>query len=151
MALPIPALVVPEAAPDLPEAPVHAVPSEVTTRSPITYRELLADESNSPAPARLANYLQGYRCERGGGIPTTAVLRDQTVTLSDRQPLPFLCLVQGPSGTPEVGIIHRLMRYIDMPGEEESGFHDKVLGLLGDILCRTSTRRWKCRARLSIW
>jgi hypothetical protein len=26
------------------------------------------------------------------------------------------------------------MRYMDMPGEEESGFHDRVLGLQGDIM-----------------
>ncbi|KAI2506962.1 hypothetical protein MHU86_7459 [Fragilaria crotonensis] len=46
----------------------------------------------------------------------------------------FLCLVAGPGGHHEVSIVHRLMRYMDMPGEEESGFNDKVLGLLGDIL-----------------
>jgi hypothetical protein len=105
----------------------------VAARGPSTYRELLNDEANSPLPARMANYLQGYRFE-GGGIPTPAVLRDQTVTLSDRQPMAFLCLVQGASGTPEVTILHRHMRYMDMPGEEESGFHDKMLGLQGDIM-----------------
>ena len=47
----------------------------------------------------------------------------------------FLCLVvQGPSGNPEVSILHRMMKYMDMPGEEESGYHDKILGLLGDIM-----------------
>ena len=35
---------------------------------------------------------------------------------------------------PEVKVVHRLMRYMDMLGEEESGYHDKVLGLLGDIM-----------------
>lgn len=100
---------------------------------PKTYRELLSDEANSPSPDRLANYLHGYRFD-GGGIPAPATLRDQTVTLSDRQPMTFLGLVQGPFGTPEVAIIHRLMRYMDMPGEEASGFHDRVLGLIGDIM-----------------
>lgn len=107
-------------------------PPEGVPRQPNSYRELL--EANSPAPLMSADYLQGYRYDGGGGIPTPAALRDQTVTLSDHQPLPFLCLVQGPLGTPEVAIVHRLMRYMDMPGEEDSGFHDKVLGLLGDIM-----------------
>lgn len=30
--------------------------------------------------------------------------------------------------------MHRLMRYIDLPGEEDSGFHNRVLGLRGDIM-----------------
>ena len=67
-------------------------------------------------------------------MPAPAVLRDQTVTLSDRQPMAFLCLVPGPAGSPEVAVLHRLMRFLDMPGEDETGFHVKVLGLLGDIL-----------------
>lgn len=47
----------------------------------------------------------------------------------------FLCLtLLGPGGTPEVAIVHRLMRYMDMPGEPESGFHDHILGLVGDII-----------------
>jgi hypothetical protein len=104
---------------------------------PRSYRELLSDARNSPAPERLGNYLQGYRFD-GGGVPTPAALRDQTVILSDRQPMAFLCLVAGPGGTPEVAIVHRLMRYMDMPGEEESGFNDRVLGLLGDIMPHAS-------------
>lgn len=100
---------------------------------PKSYRELLNEESNSPSRDRLATYLQGYRFD-GGGVPAPATLRDQTVILSDRQPMTFLSLVQGPFGTPEVAIIHRLMRYMDVPGEEASGFHDRVLGLMGDIM-----------------
>jgi hypothetical protein len=46
----------------------------------------------------------------------------------------FLYLVQGPGDDPEIAILHWLMRYMDMPGEEPSGYHDKVIGLLGDIL-----------------
>ena len=101
---------------------------------PTTYRELLNDEANSPAHERLANYLQGYRFDGGAPIPVPAALRDQTVVLSDRQPMTFLCLVAGPGGVPEVNILHRMMRYMDMPGEEGSGYHDRVLGLLGDIM-----------------
>ena len=46
----------------------------------------------------------------------------------------FLCLVAGPGGFPEICIMHRLVRYLDLPGEEASGFHDRYLGLLGDIM-----------------
>ena len=31
-------------------------------------------------------------------------------------------------------ILHRLMKYMDLPGEAELGFHDRVLCLNGDIL-----------------
>ena len=63
-----------------------------------------------------------------------AQLHDQTVALSDRQPMAFLVLVNGQDGTPEVTILHRLLRFVDSPGDEPSGFTDRVLGLLGDIL-----------------
>ena len=91
----------------------------------------MSDESNSPSPDWVANFLQGYRFDGAGGIPTPAALRDQTViVLSDTQPIAFICLTPGASGLPEVAILHRLMRYTDMPGgEEASGFHDRrVLG-----------------------
>jgi hypothetical protein len=127
MALPVPpAGVPPEAAPAAP------VPPAVAPRAS-NYREWYSDESNGPAPGRTADYLFGYRFD-GGGIPAPAALRDQSVTLSDRQPLPFLCLIPGPGNTREVTVVHRLMRFMDLPGEEASGYHDRVLGLVGDIL-----------------
>ena len=147
MALPIPLAGAPPVVPAVPVAPaVAAMPLPPPVSS---YRELLNDESNSPAHDRLANYLHGYRFT-GGGIPAPAALRDQTVVLTDRQPMTFLCLVQGPSGNPEVSILHRLMRYMDMPVEEESGYHDKVLGLLGAFY-HISTRRSKYRELCFIW
>ena len=115
-------------APVAPAAPVPPVPAGI----PSNYRELLSNEANSPTREMLANYLQGYRFE-GGAVPVPAALRDQTVVLSDRQPMAFLCLITGPNGFPEVSVLHRMMRYMDMPGEEDSGFHDRYLGLLGDI------------------
>jgi hypothetical protein len=87
----------------------------------------MSDAPNSPSPDLVANYLQGYRFDGAGRIPTPAALLrdDQTVILSDKQPMAFLCLTPGDSGLPEVAILHRLMRYMDMPGEEAaSGFHD---------------------------
>ena len=100
---------------------------------PNTYRELLSNEALSPARERLASYFQGYRFE-GGALPVPTALREQTVVLSDRQPLTFLRLVAGHTGFPEVSILHRMMQYMDMPGEDPSGFHDCYLGLLGDIM-----------------
>ena len=124
-----PGAVPPGAPPAAPEPP--AAPAQ-----PKSYRELFSDESYSPAPDRIANYLQGYRFADGGAgpVPAPATLREQTVVLSDRQPMAFLCLTVGPSGAREVTVIHRLMKYMDMPGETESGFHDRVLGLVGDLL-----------------
>ncbi|KAI2491521.1 hypothetical protein MHU86_23049 [Fragilaria crotonensis] len=46
----------------------------------------------------------------------------------------FLCLVPGTDGFGEVTILHRFVRYLDAPGDDPSGYNDKVLGLLGDIL-----------------
>lgn len=84
----------------------------------------------------MANFLQGYCFDGGAGaIPTPATLRNQTINLGDRQPLAFLCLIPGVTGALKVAILLRLMRYMDISGEEEpSGFHDRVLGLVGDII-----------------
>lgn len=46
----------------------------------------------------------------------------------------FLCLVPGVDGVGEVLVVHRLIKYLDTPGDDPTGFNDKVLGLLGDIL-----------------
>ena len=132
MALPHP--VVPPGGPPEPPAAPQAGAAAAAPVRPRTYRELLNDEANGPPPERIANFLAGYRFEGVGGIPTPATLRDLTITLSDRQPVTFLCLVPGPGNAPEVTVLHRLMRYMDMPGEEPSGYHDRVLGLLGDIM-----------------
>ena len=46
----------------------------------------------------------------------------------------FLCMVDGQDGTPEVTIVYRLLKFVDSPGDEPSGFSDRMLGLLGDIM-----------------
>ena len=102
-----------------------------------TYREYYWARGLAPPLDRMANFLGGYRFTDpgGGGIPTTAALRDQTVSLSDRQSLTFLCMLPGGEGSSgEVTVVHRFVRYLDAPGEDPTGFSDKVLGLLGDIL-----------------
>jgi hypothetical protein len=51
----------------IPPAPPAVPPAaQGGPRRIVTYRELLTDEANSPAPARLANYLQGYRFDGRG-------------------------------------------------------------------------------------
>jgi hypothetical protein len=127
--VPIPAVPQPPAEPPVGLAAPPTVP-------PRTYRELYVDATNNPTPERTAGYLAGYRFAEpgGGGVPTPAALRDQTIALSDRQPMAFLALVTGQDGSYEVVVLHRLMRYMDLPGDDPSGFHDRVLGLVGDIL-----------------
>jgi hypothetical protein len=133
MALPAPPIVL-DGAPDAPGAP-RAPGVAAGGGRPRTYRELLSDAANGPAPDRIADYLFGYRFDGGAGnVPAPATLRDQTVYLSDRQPMNFLVLTTGPGDLHEVAVLHRFMRYMDMPGEPASGFHDHVLGLLGDIM-----------------
>lgn len=102
---------------------------------PCTYREPYSNAAYNPPPERTAGYLFGYRfTDPAGGVPTPAALRDQTVALSDRQPMAFLALVTGQIGGFEVVILHRLLRYMDAPGDDPTGLHDQVLGLAGDIL-----------------
>jgi hypothetical protein len=102
--------------------------------APRTYRELYADHLNDNVFAQPAAYLAGYRfVDAAGNAPGPAALRDLTLQLCDRQPMAFLALVPRVDGTPEVRIVHRFMRYTDLPGEPPTGFNDRVLGLLGDI------------------
>ena len=48
--------------------------------------------------------------------------------------LTFLCLISGADGTVEVSILHRFVRYMDTPGDDPTGYDEKVVGLLGDII-----------------
>lgn len=70
----------------------------------------------------------------GAQVRCPSLPRDQTAVLSDLQPMAFVYLTSGPGEGREVTILHRLMKYMDMSGEAESGFHDHVLCLNGDIL-----------------
>lgn len=59
-------------------------------------------------------------------MPTPAALRDQTVILSDCQPMAFLCMTPGPQTGVQKSPYYtgRLMCYMDTPKEEASGFHN---------------------------
>jgi hypothetical protein len=43
-------------------------------------------------------------------------------------------MISGVDGFGEVTIIHRVIRYMNNPGDDATGFHDRDFGLLGDIL-----------------
>ena len=90
---------------------------------PTTYQELMTDVTRWDAvTANPGAYLAGYRFVNAGGanIPLPVTLRDQTVLLCDRQLMAFLCLVSRPDGIPEVRILHRFVRYLDLPGPEST-------------------------------
>lgn len=101
-----------------------------------TYREAFANTAADLMDGRPAEYLFGYRFidEGAGGVPTPATLRTQAVQHCDRRSMAFLCLVCTPDlRQTEVRILHRFIHYLEMPGEANTGFHDKVLALLGDV------------------
>ena len=116
---------------DAADPPPHP---EVAAGPPRTYRDLYVDAANNTTPDRIAGYLAGYRFVGEGDIPTPAQLGDQSVALSDRQPMAFLCLVTGPDELRDVSIVHRLLRVVDSPSDEATAFNDRVLGLLGHIM-----------------
>ena len=101
-----------------------------------TYQQLLADRAHDAVWDNPRAYLAGYRFanEQAGAeaIPAPVALLDQTVLLSDRQPMTFLCLVPR-RDTYLVYVLHRFMRYLELPGERPTGFDDQVMALLGDI------------------
>jgi hypothetical protein len=104
---------------------------EAVPRSPPTnYQQLLADRTIDAVHDNPRAFLAGYRFVNDA--PGPAVLLDQSVLLSDRQPMTFVCLV--PRGNAfMVHILHRFMRYLELPGERPTGFNDRVMALLGDI------------------
>jgi hypothetical protein len=124
---------------DVPAAAGPLVPAGIAALT--TYRQLFSDATRDAVFDRPAAYLAGYRfVDPAGAVPAPATLRDQTSQLCDRQPMAFLCLVARHDGvSSEVRILHRFMRYLELPGEPATGFHDRVIGLVGDIR-QTSTR-----------
>jgi hypothetical protein len=120
---------------ELPAVPPAAIPAPIALTAPTTYRQLFADATRDAVFDRPGEYLAGYRfTDAGGAVPVPATLRDQTSLLCDRQPMAFLCLTAHHDGvSTEVRILHRFMRYLELPGEPATGFHDHVLGFVGDI------------------
>ena len=107
------------------------------TVNPSNYRELYATgpRAGDPEPAQL---MASYRfTEAAGGAdqrPTPASLKEQTFAFSERSSMTFLCLMRRPNNTAEVRILHRMMRYFELPRAGGGGAAvDLSMGLLGDV------------------
>jgi hypothetical protein len=46
----------------------------------------------------------------------------------------FLSLITGKYVAYKVIILHQLLHYMDLPGDDPTGQHNRVLGLVGDIM-----------------
>lgn len=105
--------------------------------APRSYRELYMTagyQEGVPAPARLMASYRFTETIGGGERPTPASLKEQTLALSDRRPIPFLCLHRKSGTSVEVRILHRMMRYYDLLGDDAEGTAaDLSMGLLGDV------------------
>lgn len=111
-------------------------PPVVEEPLPGTYRELYATatfQAGEPEPARL---IASYRFTEGAGggeRPTPSALKEQTFAFSDRRPMAFLCLARTTGTAVEVRVLHRMMRYFELPGGGGRAPTDLSMGLLGDV------------------
>lgn len=105
--------------------------------APRSYRELYMTagyQGDAPTPARLMASYRFTEAVGGGERPTPASLKEQTLALSERRPVTFLCLHRKAGTSAEVRILHRMLRYYDLPGDEiEPDVADLSMGLLGDV------------------
>jgi hypothetical protein len=105
--------------------PAEAVPpAPAGITAPTIYRQLFSDATRDAVFDCPAAYLAGF-VGPAGAVPGPATLRDQTSQLCHRQPMAFLCLVARHDGVAnEVQILHRFMRYLELPGKLSTGFHN---------------------------
>ena len=111
-------------------------PNAVEGATPVNYRELYSAvgfQAGEPAVDRLVSSYRFTEVAGGGERPTPANLREQTFAFSDRRPMTFLCLSRTIGNRVEVRVLHRMMRYFELPGGEGGGIADLSLGLLGDV------------------
>ncbi|KAI2489207.1 hypothetical protein MHU86_25384 [Fragilaria crotonensis] len=97
-------------------------PASVNTGLPGNYRELYSTvgyQAGEPEPARLVSSYRFTDAAGGARRPTPANLKEQTFILSERRPMTFLCLLRRPDLSAEVRILHRMMRYFELPGDGE--------------------------------
>ncbi|KAI2511047.1 hypothetical protein MHU86_3359 [Fragilaria crotonensis] len=102
---------------------------------PGSYREFYSTvgyQDGEPEPARLVSSYRFTDAVGGGERPTPANLKEQTFVLSERRPMTFLCLNKKPNTGVEVRVLHRMMRYFELPGDG-GGLVDLSMGLLGDV------------------
>ena len=69
----------------------------------------------------------------GGGVLHLSLI-EQTLAYSERRSMAFLCLVRTQGSAVEVRILHRMMRYLELPGGDGGALLDLSMGLLlGDV------------------
>lgn len=110
-------------------------PDTIGAPPPGNYRELNAAfgyQAGEPAPGRLVASYRFTETPGGGERPTPASLKEQTYALSERRPMTFLCLLKRPDASVEVRILHRMMRYFELPSER-GRMIDLSMALLGDM------------------
>lgn len=110
-------------------------PEDVNLQPPECYRELytaIGYDAGEPAPGRLVASYRFVEAAGGGERPTPANLKEQTYALSERRPMTFLCLLKKPDGSVEVKVLHRMMRYFELPSEG-GRMVDLSMALLGDV------------------
>jgi hypothetical protein len=105
---------------------------------PSNYRELYSAatyQGGEPEPACLVASYRFSEAAGGGERPTPAQLIEQTFAFSERRSMTFLCLLLlRTSGIQtEVRILHRMIRYLELPGAAAGGVSDLSMGLLGDV------------------
>lgn len=113
-------------------------PNDAEALVPDNYHELYSAVGYQAGEPTIHRLLASYRfTEVAGGAerPTPANLREQTFAFSDRRPMSFLCLARTTGARVEIRVLHRMMRYFELPGGGGGGgaVVDLSMGLLGDV------------------
>ena len=111
-------------------------PNDAEGPTPGNYRELYSAvgfQAGEPAVDRLLSSYRFTEVAGGGERPTPASLREQTFAFSDRRPMSFLCLARTTGARLEIRVLHRMMRYFELPGGGGGGVVDLGMGLLSDV------------------
>ena len=105
-----------------------AQPSEPAAPAAVAhscYRDLYADanfQAGEPGAAQLLSSYRYTEAAGGGERPTLASLKEQTLALSDRRSLTFLCLMRTAGTGVDVRILHKVMRYYALPAASSWGW-----------------------------
>ena len=111
-------------------------PVDAEGATPGNYRELYSAAGFQAGEPAVNTLLPSYRFTEvagGGERPTPASLREQTFAFSDRRPMSFICLARTTGALTEIRVLHRMMRYFELPGGGGGGVVDLSMGLLGDV------------------
>jgi hypothetical protein len=99
------------------------------------YREFYSQEAQAgdPDPAQLMTSYRFMEVAGGAERPTPAYLKEQTFAFGERSPLTFLCLMRQVDTSVEVHVLHRMMRYFELPNATGGRGMDLSMGVLGDV------------------